>query len=499
MIHQRHSVGIFILSFTTLAACGEIDPQSQSFCGNGILEAEEQCDLQIFATSCQDLYPNADAAHGFCLASCQPVCAIVDYGFQTSYPDVEQTDELCSNGLNDFETKDKNGNLSSWVDCNNYGCVMSPIVQVCQALENTDATCSDNIDNPTSKKLPNGMQNIQNGLIDCQDPSCFKNPRVTVCAAQAPRWELGADCLDNLDNDGDTLPDCQDPDCLHAGGICILGSMKRILFDNAHHQIAGSADWIVDITGRHPYPSRPIFETDWHGSLSSWGKDLLDTGRYVIETLIQDRRMTYQIAGELQDLSQYHVLISVEPSSKFTADEIQAIGQFVYNGGGLVLFADHKGADRDGNLVDAVDAINDLLKSLSSTGTLENNPFGFYVAENESMQNDIAIPSPQQYAHPIVQGPHGNVAQTGTYAGTVFHIPANSHAMPILVTQSAGLPYVVASTYGLGRIVAIGDSSIAGDATNMLGITHTSHDAYHDTSLSNRTFLLNMIDWVSGQ
>ncbi len=67
---------------------------------------------------------------------------------------------------------------------------------------------------------------------------------------------------------------------MHAGSPCDLGDRPRVLFDNAHHQIAGAVDWIIDVTGRHPYPSKPQNETDWHGSLSAWAKDLPDTGDF---------------------------------------------------------------------------------------------------------------------------------------------------------------------------------------------------------------------------
>ena len=491
---MKKFVGLAFLFSAVL--CLGCDEAKQAVCGNGEIEPGESCDGEMFLESCQGKWPGADDVQDVCTAACQAVCAVTDMGWQTAYRDVEQTDEQCSNGLNDFKTVDKNGNISNWFDCNNYGCVLSPVVQVCRAIENSNETCSDHIDNPTSAKLPKGMQNMTNGLTDCQDPSCFKNPRVTVCAEQTPKWEFGAECGDNIDNDGDTLADCIDPDCLHAGGICELGQIKRILFDNAHHQIAGSADWIIDVTGRHPYPSKPASETDWHGTLSSWGKDLIDSGRYVLETLIQNREFSYQKIGAIQDLSQYHVVISVEPSSKYTLEESQALYQYVQSGGGLILFADHKGADRDGNNVDAVDAINDLLKNISLNGDVSNNPFGFSVAENSSMNNDTAVPASGQAEHPIIKGLNGTVGQIGTYAGTVFNIHGEN-AVAVLTTQSSGLAYVVAASVGQGRVVAIGDSSMAGDASNMLGLPN-EHDAYHQTGLDNKIFLLNIVDWAAG-
>ena len=390
-----------------------------------------------------------------CSRDCKIVatfCAANDLGLRAPAPDAEQTDALCSNGENDFKTVDKNGNISSWFDCKSYSCLTSPIVQVCNSTENNDIACSDNIDNATSPNLPSGMANKTNGLIDCQDPSCYKNRRVTVCPNEAPKWELGDECSDNIDNDGDGLADCGDPDCMHAGSPCDLGDRSRVLFDNAHHQIAGAVDWIIDVTGRHPYPSKPQNETDWHGSLSAWAKDLLDSGDFIVETLPQNRTFSYGDKSAPQDLSLYDIVVSVEPSAKYAAGEIAALHDFVKNGGGLFLFADHSGADRDGNGVDAVIAINHMLENLPGAASKSDNPFGFYVLSISSMANDVTAPAPNAPAQ-IAQG----VAATDSFAGTAFEIVDAAKVTPILITSKDNKNYAVAAQYGKGRIVAVGD------------------------------------------
>ena len=469
---------------------------TKSACNHdGKKDDSEECDGADFGNqTCATFVSGKPYGQLGCTDDCRistHYCAADDLGLQAPYPDVEQTDAQCSDGENNFKTVDKNGKPSTWVDCKNHGCLTSPLVQVCSATENSNAACSDKTDNATADGMPSGMSKISNGLIDCADPSCFKNWRVTVCESEAPRWELGESCKDGADNDGDTLADCDDPDCLHAGNPCDLGGRSRILFDNAHHQIAGAVDWIIDVTGRHPFPSKPEKENDWHGSLSSWGKDLLDSGKYIVETLPQNRRFTYGDAAQPQDLKHYDILVSVEPSSKFTTEEITAIHDFVKNGGGLILFADHKGADRDGNGVDAVDAINGLLSALPGASTLESNPFGFHALSIEKMSNDTAVPA-EGAPSALVNG----VVKTGSYAGTAFEITDTSKAVAVLKTQKDSLNYAVAVQYEKGRIIAIGDSSIAGDGTNFLGISLSNKNAYNDANLSNRTFLLNTVDWV---
>ena len=66
----------------------------------------------------------------------------------------------------------------------------------CEEPENTDARCSDGVDNDF------------NGFTDCEDFGCTRTPGVTVCDEDTAPL-----CSDGLDNDGDGLPDCADPDC----------------------------------------------------------------------------------------------------------------------------------------------------------------------------------------------------------------------------------------------------------------------------------------------
>ena len=66
----------------------------------------------------------------------------------------------CKDGLDN----DNDG----YVDCRDFGCSKNPAVTFCGA-EDTDARCSDGIDNDGD------------GYFDCDDFSCSKNPNVTVC------------------------------------------------------------------------------------------------------------------------------------------------------------------------------------------------------------------------------------------------------------------------------------------------------------------------------
>ncbi len=480
-----------------------LDPPENSCNLNGILDEGEECDGEQFGgKTCASLNAAKPFGRLGCTQQCKIstfFCSFADLGLQAPVPDSESTDAQCSNGLNDFHTVNKDGSESNWLDCRNNQCNHSPLVQVCHATENSDAACSDGVDNITGNGLHNNFKNRFNGLVDCEDPSCFKNWRVTVCEDQAPRWELGEECNDGIDNDQDGVSDCDDPDCLHAGmSSCPLNGRVRVLFDNAHHQMAGAVDWIIDVTGRHPYPSLPQNENEWHGSLSAFAKDLIDSGHYIVETLPQDRKLTWQDASSLQDLSDYQILVLPEPSSSFTHEEASAVYEFVKQGGAVLMVADHGGADRDGNAVDAVIALNGLFAEISPTGHKEDNPFGFYVLEGRFTQNSTTKVAGGAENHPVISGANGNIVSTGLYGAAEFKITDEAKVQPLLTEKSSTTPFALAASVELGRVVALADSAIIGDGTNFLGLTLTNENGYIDAQLQNRAFLLNAMDWLCG-
>lgn len=471
--------------------CAEKTP---SVCGNSILEEGEECDGGIENKACEDIDTKRPFGQLQCSKQCKistSWCFAADAGLQSSIPDAESTDALCSNGKNDFNTVDKNGNISKWFDCENFWCTEFPLVQICTTLENTDALCADGLDNPM-KPRDSSTQLNGNGLTDCLDPSCFKNPRITVCETEHPvRWELGSDCTDGKDNDADGLVDCDDLDCLHVGNPCPLNGKKRILFDNAHHQTAGAADWIIDVTGRHPFPTIPNSEDDWHGAYSAFGKALIDTKQYILETLPQNRSLSYG-TDEVQDLKNYSLLVIPEPSVNLSPNEIQALIAFLEKGGALLYLADHAGADRDGNTWDAVGVFNDIVQKAGLAGG--QNPFGATALLNSSREpRDASIASGQEN-HTVIKGPHGTVSNVASFGGTAFEITDTQNVSPLLIVDEKA--YAIAVSYKKGKIFAIGDSAIAADKTDSLGAT-LQHNGYHDPNYQHAALLLNAVAWLT--
>ncbi len=433
----------------------------------------------------------------------------------TVYPgwtieDGESTDEACKNN------KDDDG--SGYLDCADYWCLDTVTVQVCSALENTDALCSDGTDN---SEKPHGKSYFD-GLADCADPDCLKNPRVTVCAHLNPlKWETAATCASGEDSDKDGLSGCEDPDCWTAENGCPLNGRVRVLFDDAHRERAGSADWVVDSSGRLPWPSVPKRETDWSGNLSAFGKALFDTGRFTIETLPSFSRLTYGDDSSPQDLKNYGVLVIPEPSARMSEAESRAVVAFVRAGGGLLMVADHLESDRDGNGWDSVQVFNDMLMAAVSSGDASQgageesapNPFGFNVApigysesgRLEQINRKMASTIPDGAAsHPVLSGPHGNVTKVGMFKGGLFSIldgtkaKALIHAVPLNTAgYEEGSPFVVAAEVGQGRVVAVGDSAILNDGTDSHGQSDPSFDSWNSTSAQNSILFLNAAEWLA--
>jgi len=81
----------------------------------------------------------------------------------------------------------------------------------------------------------------------------------------------------------------------------LFATPKKFLFDAAHYQTAGNADWVIDednhVAGRYPTPDQSTItqstpETYWTGAISSWGISLVKLGYYV-ETLPAGTTITY--------------------------------------------------------------------------------------------------------------------------------------------------------------------------------------------------------------
>jgi hypothetical protein len=271
----------------------------------------------------------------------------------------------------------------------------------------------------------------------------------------------------------------------------------RILFDNAHAETAGNADWIISTSQPDPLgqDSTPTVETDWTGAISSWGVALQQTGDYSLRTLPSGSSLTYGGTGA-QDLTNFDTLVLPEPNTLFTTAEKTAIMTFVKNGGGLFMIADHTGADRNNDGEDAVEILNDLMSNNSVDST---DPFGFSV---DTLTVGSDYPSAiSDSSDPVLHGSFGTVTKSLIASGTTATLkPADNSSVKGLLYRTGysgntGV-FFATSTFGSGRVAFWGDSSPIDDDTGQSG--NTLYDGWNDSGATNPELALNATEWLSG-
>ncbi|WP_225825406.1 immune inhibitor A [Streptomyces naphthomycinicus] len=271
----------------------------------------------------------------------------------------------------------------------------------------------------------------------------------------------------------------------------------RILFDNAHAETAGNADWIVSTSQPDPLgqDSSPSAETDWTGALSSWGVALQKTGSYSLKTLPSGSGLAYG-GTSATDLSNFDTLVLPEPNTLFTSAEKTAIMNFVKNGGGLFMISDHTGADRNNDGEDAVEIFNDLMTNNSVDST---DPFGFSI-DSLSISSDhpAAI---SDSTDPVLHGAFGTVSKSLIASGTTATLkPADNSGVKGLLYRTGYSgdtgAFFATSTFGSGRVAFWGDSSPVDDGTGQSG--NTLYDGWNDSSATNAALALNATAWLAG-
>lgn len=315
---------------------------------------------------------------------------------------------------------------------------------------------------------------------------------------------------------------------LWLGMICMqLGNAQvKILFDATKAEMAGNADWIIDAdahniyfsstthlpyassgtTGasnplRYPTPAQSgitssTTEDFWQGALSYWAVDCVKQG-YTVECLPFNVPITYNVASNPQDLSNYNVFVVDEPNMLFSASERNAIVSFVQNGGGLMMIADHTISDRNFDGYDSLMVWNDLMLN----NDIQTDPFGiqFNSADfNQTTTNVANLPS-----NPILHGIKGNVTRAQWSGGTTMTLNTSSNSSVrglIYKTGSSNTGttnvMVAQATLQSGKVVAIGDSSIPDDGSGDNG--DVLYDGYiADANGNHQVLLMNAIIWLT--
>jgi hypothetical protein len=270
----------------------------------------------------------------------------------------------------------------------------------------------------------------------------------------------------------------------------------KVLFDAKKAEMAANTDWVVDAdlynigtgTGgimtvgagneanpqRYPTPAQSgitstTAETYWKGALSSWGVACAKLG-YTVETLPNSGTISYGNTANAQDLVNYKVYVVCEPNIKYTTAEKTALMQFVQNGGGLFIIANHNNSDRNNDGWDALKIWNDFF----STNGIKVNPFGFTFDLSNFSQtttNFANLPT-----NTILHGSAGNPYRMKFSSGTSMTLnkTANSNVLGLVYktgSSTTGLTgcMFASSKYGNGKVVSIGDSSPPDDGTGDTG------------------------------
>lgn len=297
----------------------------------------------------------------------------------------------------------------------------------------------------------------------------------------------------------------------------------KVLFDASQAEMAGNADWVVDadtynigvnsahlmVTGsgneanpqRYPTPAQSgitssTSQSYWKGALSYWGTDLAKRG-YQVETLPYNGLITYGVSTNVQDLSNYKVFIVCEPNIRFSTSEKTALVNFVQNGGGLFMIADHTVSDRNSDGWDSPAIWNDLM----TNNGIQSNPFGMsfdlqnFTQLSTNVRNDAA--------DPILHGVQGNVSGLDFHNGTSMTLSSAANATIKGLVYKTGasstgstLALFAASNYGSGKVCAIGDSSPPDDGS---GDTNDALYVSYGTAVSgsHRNLFVNATIWLA--
>jgi len=297
-----------------------------------------------------------------------------------------------------------------------------------------------------------------------------------------------------------------------------INAQIKILFDATKAETAANADWQIDADlfnvsfgsgnpntngsgteanpQRYPSPSQSNIdsltpESYWKGGLSSWGIECVKKG-YQVETLPIGGSITYGNSSNPQDLSNYTVFVVDEPNILFTTNEKNAILQFVQNGGGLMIIADHDMSDRNFDGYDSPTIWNTMMGN--------GNPFGFYFNLEDFSQSTTNIPNLPNDS--LLNGVFGTVSKVQFNGGTSMTLTPSTNSTVKGIVYKTGSSFgnsnvmVAYSRYGLGKVVAIGDSSPEDDGTG------DDNDVLYDGWLGNATgnhrkLVMNATVWLA--
>ncbi|UYO99047.1 hypothetical protein OF820_08155 [Oceanotoga sp. DSM 15011] len=255
----------------------------------------------------------------------------------------------------------------------------------------------------------------------------------------------------------------------------IIEKNKKVLFDNAHSQTAGNADWTI--TGEYSDFADDLikegFEVSQHGDDES-GKNQID----------DDEKISYE------KLKNYYIYIIPEPNIPFTKQEKQDMIKYVKNGGNLFLISDHEGADRNNDGWDAVEIFNGYKKysPIHNSSTIAEEEFVGHLGFRMNFDNLYQEPITNIKSHEITK----NISQIAVWNGCSYRI-LDEDIEELAYTDSTSEPYLITGKHGMGHFVSIGDTSVFNDGTYSDGTTG-KYRGYHE--LDHKQLAMNIINYL---
>lgn len=286
---------------------------------------------------------------------------------------------------------------------------------------------------------------------------------------------------------------------------------SSILFDTAHGETAGAADWVID------------------GAFSDFG-DALKRSGYTLKQTAADDLLTYDL------LKSHDLFVLAEPNIPLKSSEQAALKQYTESGGSLLFISDHYNADRNMNRFDASEVLNGYRR-----GAYSDPAKGMSQAERQSeMMTDVtssdflsdtfgvrfrynAIDDVTMTTMSDIFDITDGVDEVTMHAGSTLAItdpkkakglvflPKLSnryrweHAVDQGVYNGGGEdegPFIAISKTGKGKAAFIGDSSIVEDASPKYkredsGSDKKTYDGFEEAD--HRKLLLNLTKWLTTQ
>ncbi|RIO08221.1 DNA-binding protein [Mammaliicoccus sciuri] len=286
----------------------------------------------------------------------------------------------------------------------------------------------------------------------------------------------------------------------------------KVLFDSAHGQTAGSADWVIN------------------GGFSDFA-DALTKENYEVTDLGYNQLLDYD------KMKKYEVVVIPEANNPLKASEQDAIEQYVKSGGSILMISDHYNADRNFNRYDSSEVMNgyrrgafdnpikgmnaeesssDKMKDVQSRDFL-NEVFGLrfrYNALGNIKVDDLAdekdsfgitkgIKAVSMHAGSTIAITDPNKAKGVAFVPKLSKDDAWNHAVDQGIYNGGGRnegPYIAVSKVSKGKGAFIGDSSMVEDKSPKYkrednGETKKTYDGFKEED--NQKMIMQIVEWLN--